>query len=98
MLAVVTTVKLLTEIALLALLGQWAIGLLSGPARDHNLFYRLLQVVGHPLVRAARWLARRVVLDRHLPLLDGLVLLFIWGGAAISKIAICLQLGVVLCN
>ena len=98
MLAAVTIVKLLAEIALLALLGQWVIGLLSGPARDHNPFYRLLQVVGRPWVRAARWLAPRVVLDRHLPLVAGLVLLFIWGGAAIAKVAICLQIGVVLCK
>ncbi len=51
MLAVVTTVKLLAEIALLALLGQWGIGLL-----------------------------------------------FIWGGAAIAKVGICLQMGVALCK
>jgi len=98
MLAVVTTVKLLVEIALLSLLGQWVIGLLSGAARDHNPFYRLLQVVGLPWVRAARWLAPRVVLDRHMPLVAGLVLLFIWGAAAIAKVAICLQIGVVLCK
>lgn len=74
------------------------IGLLSGPARDHNLFYRLLQVVGRPWVRAARWLAPRVVLDRHLPLVAGLVLLFIWGGAVIAKVGICLRTGAALCK
>ncbi|WP_293604015.1 hypothetical protein [Polaromonas sp. UBA4122] len=98
MLAVVTTVKLLAEIALLALFGQGVIGLLSGPARDRNLFYRLLQLVGQPWVRAARWLSPRVVLDRHLPLVAFLVLLFIWGGAAFAKVSICLQIGVTLCK
>ncbi|UUZ63401.1 hypothetical protein LP417_28315 [Polaromonas sp. P1-6] len=53
MLAVATTVKLLAEIALLALLGQWVVGLLSGPARERNPFYRVLQLVGRPWVRAA---------------------------------------------
>ena len=74
------------------------IGLLPGPARDHNLFYRLLQVAGRLWVRAARWLAPRVVLDRHLPLVAGLVLLFNWGGAAIAKVGICLWIGAALCK
>lgn len=98
MLAVATTVKLLAEIALLALLGQWVVGLLSGPARERNPFYRVLQLVGRPWVRAARWLSPAVVLERHLPLVAFLVLLLIWGGAAIAKISICLQIGMALCK
>ena len=98
MLAVAITVKLLAEIALLALLGQLLVGLLSGPARERNPFYRVLQLLGRPWVRAARWLAPAVVLERHLPLVAFLVLLLIWGGAAIAKISICLQIGVALCK
>jgi len=98
MLAVATTVKLLAEIALLALLGQWLVGLLSGPARERNPFYRLLQLVGRPWVRAARWLSPAVVLERHLPLVAFLLLLLIWGAAAVAKISICLQIGVALCK
>lgn len=98
MLAVATTVKLLAEIALLALLGQWVVGLLSGPARERNPFYRVLQLVGRPWVRAARWLSPAAVLERHLSLVAFLVLLLIWGGAAIAKISICLQIGVALCK
>lgn len=98
MLAVVTTVKLLAEIALLALFGQWAVGLLAGSARANNPFYRLLQLLGRPWVRAARWLSPQVVLDRHLPLVAFLILLFIWGGAAFAKVSICLQIGVALCQ
>ncbi len=96
--AVGTTVKLLAEIALLAFLGQWVIGLLSGPARDRNPFYRVLQLMGRPWVRAARWLSARVVLDRHLPLVAFLVLLLIWAAAAAAKVSICLQIGVALCK
>ena len=47
MLAVATTVKLLTEIALLALAGRWGVGLLAGAGRDGNPFYRVLQQAGH---------------------------------------------------
>jgi hypothetical protein len=98
MLAVATTVKLLAEIALLTLLGQWVVGLLSGSARERNPFYRVLQLVGRPWVRAARWLSPAVVLERHLPLVAFLLSLLIWGGAAIAKISICLQIGVALCK
>ncbi len=98
MLALVITVKLLAEIALLVLLGQWVIGLLSGPARERNPFYRVLQLAGRPWVRAARWLSPRVVLDRHLPLVAFLVLLLIWGVATVAKISICLRIGVALCK
>ena len=98
MLAVATTVKLLAEIALLALLGQWLVGLLSGPARERNPFYRLLQLLGRPWARVARWLTPAVVLERHLPLVAFLLLLLIWGAAAVTKISICLQIGVSLCK
>ena len=98
MLAVATTVKLLAEIALLALAGQWAVGLLAGAAKGNNPFYRVLQLVGLPWVKAARWISPRVVMDRHLPLVALLVLLLVWAIAAIAKIRICLEIGVALCK
>jgi hypothetical protein len=98
MLTVVTSVKLLAEIALLALLGQWVVGLLAGPEPERNPFYRLLQLLGRPWVRAARWLSPQLVLDRHVPLVAFFALLFVWGGAALAKVSICLQIGVALCK
>jgi hypothetical protein len=49
-------------------------------------------------VRAARWISPRVVLDRHLPLVAFLVLLFVWAGAALIKVQLCLELGVAQCK
>jgi hypothetical protein len=98
MLAAATTVKLLAEIALLALFGQWVVGLLAGPAPERNPFYRLLQLLGRPWVRAARWLSPQLVLDRHVPLVAFLALLFVWGAAAFANVSICLQIGVALCK
>lgn len=98
MLAVATTVKLLTEIALLALAGQWAVGLLAGAAKGRNPFYRVLQLVGLPWVKVARWISPQVVMDRHLPLVAFLVLLLVWAVAAIAKVRICLEIGVALCK
>jgi len=98
MLAVATTVKLLAEIALLALAGQWVLGLLAGAGRDNNPFYRLLQLLGRPWVRAARWISPSVVLERHLPLVAFLVLAMVWAVAAVAKVRICLEIGVALCK
>lgn len=98
MLALATTVKLLAEIALLALLGQGVIGVLAGEARERNAFYRLLQLLGRPWVWVARRLSPRLVLDRHVPLLAFFLLLMVWAAATIGKISICLQIGVALCR
>ena len=98
MLIFVTTLKLIAEIALLALFGQWLIGLMSGAARNRNPFYALLQLLGRPWIRAARWLSPRVVLDRHVPLVAFFLMLFIWAAASMAKVGICLQTGVNLCR
>ncbi|MDO9406026.1 MAG: hypothetical protein Q7T87_18520 [Polaromonas sp.] len=98
MLTLVTTVKLLAEIALLALVGQGVVGLLSGAGRERNPFYRVLQLVGRPWVRVARKLSPPVVMDRHLPLVAFFLLLMVWGAATFAKVSICLQIGVAACR
>lgn len=98
MLLLVEVVKLLAEVALLSLAGQWVLGLLAGRRRDENLFYQLFQVVTRPLIRGARLLSPRVVLDQHLPLVAFLLLVFVWLVATITKIDICVRIGVHLCK
>lgn len=98
MLAVASTVKLIAEIALLALLGQWLLGLLAGAKKDQNLFYQILQIVVRPFVSVARLVTPKFVLARHLPLVAFLLLLFVWIGATMLKIQTCLQMGVELCK
>lgn len=98
MLLFVEVVKLLAEIALLCLAGQWVLGLLAGKRRDQNLFYQLFQVLTRPVIRGARLLSPRVVLDQHLPLVAFLLLFFVWLVATITKIDICVRIGVHLCK
>jgi hypothetical protein len=98
MLLFVSAIKLIAEIALLALLGQFVLGLLAGAKREQNLFYQALAIVGRPFVVVARWLSPKVVLDRHVPLVAFLLLAFMWLGATVAKIRICLQIGVELCK
>jgi hypothetical protein len=94
----VEVVKLLAEIALLCLAGQWVLGLLAGKRREENLFYQLFQVLTRPVLRGARLLSPRVVLDQHLPLVAFLLLFFVWLAATLAKIDICVRIGVHLCK
>ncbi len=98
MLTLVNILKLLAEIALMALAGQWVLGLLAGPKREQNLVYQLFSVLTRPFVRGARYITPRFVLDRHLPLVAFLVLAFVWILATAARISICLQIGVELCK
>lgn len=98
MLLLASSIKLVAEIALLALLGQALLALLAGQKRDQNFFYRLLQVLTSPFIRAARFITPRVVIDRHVPIAAFVVLLSIWVVATISKISICVQMGVAQCR
>lgn len=94
----VSALKLIAEIALMALLGQWLLGLLAGAKRETNLFYKLLQVLTQPFVRFARLITPRIVIDRHVPLVAFLLLAFGWLAATMAKINLCLQIGVEACK
>ena len=63
MLALITTSKLSAEIAQLALLGQWLLGLLAGAKRDKNFFHQILQIMGKPFVRMARVISPKFVVE-----------------------------------
>jgi hypothetical protein len=98
MLLAVTALKLIAEIAGMALLGQWIVGLLAGAKRDQNIFYQLLAIIGKPFVAGARRITPKFVLERHLPLVALLLLFFIWLVTVILKIQLCLELGMQVCR
>jgi hypothetical protein len=98
MLIFLSAVKLVAEIALLALLGQWVLGLLAGQRRAQNLFYQMPERIARPFDELAGWVTPRVVLERHRPLVAFLILGFVWLAATAAKIAHCLDIGVQLCR
>jgi len=98
MLLAASAVKLVAEIALLALAGQFVLGLLAGARRESNFFYRLLQVLTQPFVRGVRAITPRAVLDRHVPLAAFVLLLSLWVVATIVKVESCLRIGVESCR
>ena len=98
MLILVSIFKLLAEISLLALLGQGVLAILAGARREQNLFYQVLQVVTRPLIAGARFITPKVILDRHVPAVAFMLLSFVWLVATVTKIDICIQIGVHLCK
>jgi hypothetical protein len=102
MLWLALTLKLLCEVALLALLGQAALHgllrLLGSTAPEHNPMARVLGVVARPPLALTRALLPRLVLDRHLPLAAGAWLLGLWLAATAWKISLCLPLGTAACR
>jgi len=98
LLVLVSIIKLLAEIALLALVGQGVLAVLAGAKREQNMFYQLLQILTRPFISCTRLITPKVVIDRHVPMVAFLLLSFIWIAATVTKINICLQIGVELCK
>ncbi|MBA3598727.1 MAG: hypothetical protein H0W40_15315 [Methylibium sp.] len=89
MLLLVTSIKLIAEIALLALAGRWLLGLLAGAKREQNLFYQLLSIMTRPFTSVFRKVTPKVVIDRHIPLLTFVALTWVWVFALLQKVELC---------
>lgn len=98
MLLFVSAVKLIAEIALLALAGQFLLGVLAGQKRESNFFYKLLQVLTGPFVKGMRLITPKIVIDRHIPLAVFVLLSTVWVFSTIVKINLCLQIGIEQCR
>jgi hypothetical protein len=98
MLLLVSAIKLVAEIALLALAGQWVLGLLAGEKREKNFFYQLFQILTRPFIRGMRFVAPRQVLDRHLPLAAFVLLSMVWLAVTAVRISLCVQIGIEQCR
>ena len=77
-LLLVVIVKALAELAGMFLLGRGLLWVLAGRKRMDNIFYQVLAIVTDPLLRFTRWIAPRVVLDSHVPLLAFGLVVWIW--------------------
>jgi hypothetical protein len=98
MLTLISAAKLITEVALLSLIGQWVLGLIAGERRGNNLAYQVLQQVARPFVVLARWVTPKQVPPKHHPWVAFLLLVLAWLGLTASKIAHCVQMGMALCR
>ncbi|MBM3387801.1 MAG: hypothetical protein FJY36_09075 [Betaproteobacteria bacterium] len=98
MLLLISSLKLIAEIAMMALAGQWLLGLLAGAKRESNFFYQLLGVMTRPFTKLTRLISPRLVIDRHIPLAAFVLLASLWVVVTIVKINTCLQIGVQQCQ
>jgi len=98
MVLLAVSVKLLAEIALMALLGRGVLGLLAGQGRENNGVYRLFVFATDRVLRVARGLAPRAVVDRHVPLVAVLLLSMIWLAALALKVHACVAVGMAGCR
>lgn len=85
-LALVSMAKALVEFALLLLLGQAVIFLISFGRHEGNPVYRFIRFLTSPVVRTARLIAPRFVVDQHVPALALILLVWIWVGLKIAQI------------
>ena len=79
----VIILKAMNEVALMALISQGALYLLAGAKRDGNFVYFILKTITMPVMKFARLITPRIVLDRHI----GWVALFLLLVAEILLIA-----------
>jgi hypothetical protein len=77
-LLLVVMLKALAELAGMFLLGRGLLWVLAGRKRMENIFYQVLAIVTDPLLRFTRWIAPRIVLDSHVPLLAFGLVLLVW--------------------
>lgn len=98
MVLLAVSVKLLAEIALTALIGRGALGLLAGPAREHNGVYRLFVLATDPVLRVTRRVTPRALIDGHVPWVAGLLLSMVWLAALALKVHACIAVGMAGCR
>ena len=91
-------IKAVAELALLALLGRFVVGLLAGQGRERNVFWQLLDVIAKPPLKVARWISPRVILDKHIPIAAFLLTAFVWLAALQAKVSACLEAGLATCR
>lgn len=88
-LLIVSTIKALVEIALMALLAQGLVGFLSGRAKQDNFVYRLFQVITQPAVRLVRTIAPKRIADAHIGWVSFFALLWLWFALVYAKGYVC---------
>jgi len=88
---VVVILKALTEVAGVAFLGQGILWLIAGSKRDQNMVYKLFKILTSPVMKVARWITPRVVLDQHLGLVAFFLLMAVWVALTAFKIKIVIE-------
>ena len=80
----------LVQVALYLFVGRAAMFVLAGARRDQNFIYQLFRKGTDFLVKATRFITPRIVLDKHIPFVAFLLLVWIGLMLIYAKRSICL--------
>jgi hypothetical protein len=94
---IVSLLRALVEVALLALLGQGLLALLAGARRHDNFVYRLFQIITGPVLKVSRWITPKVIIDKHLPFVAFFLMFWLWIMLAWIKRELCVLSGLAGC-
>jgi len=87
----IVAAKALVEIALLAGVGRFILGLLAGKQKEQNLFWQMLDIMVRPLHKTVRAVTPGAILDSHIPLATNTLLVMGWFVLTILKIEQCVN-------
>ena len=81
---VLSTVRMLVEIAMFSLIGQGVLYLMAGAGRDQNFFYNLLRTLASPAMRFTRFITPKFVIDQHVGWVALFLLFVLWVGLRVA--------------
>jgi len=79
-LLLIVVLKALAELVAMFLLGRGLLYILAGPNREKNVFYQILTVITNPVLRATRLITPKLIVDRHIPYVAFLLVVWLWIG------------------
>ena len=91
MLLAAIILKGMVELMLLVMVGQGILHVFAGAQRHSNLVYRMFATVTAPIMKAARWLAPRFIVDQHIGFVAFFLLVVLWVLALALKVHVVLQ-------
>jgi hypothetical protein len=86
----VTILIALVQVALYLFVGRAAMFIFAGARRDQNFIYQLFRKGTEFFVKATRYITPRIVLDKHIPYVAFLLLIWIGLMLIYAKRSICL--------
>ena len=88
-LTLVAILLALVEVAGYLMIGQAALFVLAGARREGNFVYQLFRKGATPVYRFTRLITPRIVIDKHIPFVAFVLLVWVWLALGYAKRAIC---------
>ena len=89
----VIILKAINEIALISMLGQGILYLFAGAKRDSNAIYFIFKTLTSPIMKFARMITPRIVIDQHIGFVALFILLVVEALLIAAKIYLYLEAG-----